>query len=68
MRLRSTNCSGLDTGMFGFIETVSAIVGSFKACKQLADFDSADAAKKKNEHEAPDIAKSIVKYEDQIGI
>lgn len=44
--------------------TVGAIVGSFKACKQLADFDSADAAKQKKE-EAPDISKSLVKYEDR---
>ncbi len=42
--------------------TVGAIVGSFKACKQIADFDSADAVKKAAV-EAPDISKSIVKFE-----
>lgn len=45
--------------------TVSAIVGSFKACKQLADFEGADAAKKKKEDQAPDITKSLVKYEPE---
>jgi len=43
--------------------TVGAIVGSFKACKQLADFDGADAAKRKKDDEAPDISKTMVKYE-----
>lgn len=42
--------------------TVSAIVGSFKACKQLADFDAANAMAK--EKVAPlDISKSLVKHD-----
>ncbi|MDR9808357.1 DUF5343 domain-containing protein [Rhizobium hidalgonense] len=42
--------------------TVGAIVGSFKACKQLADFDATDAMVK--EKLAPlDISKSLVKHE-----
>jgi len=42
--------------------TISAIVGSFKACKQLADFDAADATVK--EKLAPlDISKSLVRHE-----
>lgn len=42
--------------------TVGAIVGSFKACKQLADFDSADAAEK--DKLAPlDKSKSLIKHE-----
>ena len=41
---------------------VAAIVGSFKACKQLADFDAADT--KKSERVAPlDLSKSLVKHE-----
>lgn len=42
--------------------TVGAIVGSFKACKQLADFEGADAAKKERIlplHQS----KSLVKHE-----
>ena len=42
--------------------TVTAIVGSFKACKQLADFDAADA-KDEGKVEPLDISKSIVKHE-----
>lgn len=45
--------------------TVGAIVGSFKACKQLADFDGADAVKKNKADDAPDTTKSIVKYEPE---
>jgi len=42
--------------------TVSAIVGSFKACKQLADFDAADTAlKEKVEPLGPSM--SLVKHE-----
>lgn len=42
--------------------TISAIVGSFKGCKQLADFDAADATVK--EKIAPlDISKSLVRHE-----
>lgn len=42
--------------------TVTAIVSSFKACKQLADFEGADVAKK--ERIAPlDVSKSLVKHE-----
>lgn len=42
--------------------TVSAIVSSFKACKQLADFDSADAAKKER-IQPLDISKSLAKID-----
>lgn len=42
--------------------TVAAIVGSFKACKQLADFDAAD--EKKISYVAPlEPSKSLVKHE-----
>jgi hypothetical protein len=42
--------------------TVTAIVGSFKACKQLADFDATDV-KNDGKVEPLDISKSIVKHE-----
>ncbi len=42
--------------------TVSAIVSSFKACKQLADFEGADDAKKRRV-EPLDISKSLVKHD-----
>lgn len=46
--------------------TVGAIVGSFKACKQLADFEAADAADK--DKIAPlDVSKSLVKHGDTFG-
>jgi len=42
--------------------TLGAIVGSFKACKQLADFDAADILRK--EKVAPlEVSKSLVKHE-----
>jgi hypothetical protein len=42
--------------------TVTAIVSSFKACKQLADFEGADAARKER-IEPLDISKSLVKHD-----
>jgi hypothetical protein len=42
--------------------TVTAIVGSFKACKQLADFDATDN-KDTGKFEPLEISKSIVKHE-----
>ena len=42
--------------------TVTAIVSSFKACKQLADFEGADAAKKERV-EPLEISKSLVKHD-----
>jgi len=46
--------------------TVGAIVGSFKACKQLADFDAQKAPSQENL--APlELSKSIVKHEDRKG-
>jgi hypothetical protein len=42
--------------------TVTAIVGSFKACKQLADFDTSSVAKK--EQMPPlELSKSLVRHE-----
>ncbi|WP_156630057.1 DUF5343 domain-containing protein [Methylobacterium sp. Leaf112] len=46
--------------------TVSAIVGSFKACKQLADFDAASIVDK--EKVPPlDVSKSLVRHESKSG-
>jgi len=42
--------------------TVGAIVSSFKACKQLADFEGADAAKKERV-EPLELSKSLVKHD-----
>jgi len=44
--------------------TVGAIVGSFKACKQLADFDATDPIDKERV-EPLDISKSLVKHESK---
>jgi len=41
--------------------TVSAIVGSFKACKQLADFDAVDRSERGNELPPLDVSRSLVK-------
>ncbi len=45
---------------------VTAIVGSFKACKQLADFDAADA-KDGGKVEPLELSKSLVKHENKVG-
>lgn len=42
--------------------TVTAIVGSFKACKQLADFDAAES-KDTGKVEPLELSKSLVKHE-----
>jgi hypothetical protein len=44
--------------------TVGAIVGSFKACKQLADFDATGKVDKERV-EPLDISKSLVKHESK---